>query len=459
MKAAENLAASVGVAPACEALSVSRAAFYRRRGASPGEQAAARPRPVRALSPPERQEVLDVLHAPRFVDLAPAQVYAALLDEGTYLCSVRTMYRILSDKEEVRERRDQLRHPQYQKPELLAERPNQVWSWDITKLLGPVKWTYFYLYVILDIFSRYVVGWMLASRESGDLAQRLIRETLDKQQVAADQLTLHSDRGPSMKSQTVAQLLAILGVTKSHSRPHVSNDNPFSESQFKTLKYRPQFPDRFASYEEALSFCRDFFCWYNQQHYHSGIGMLTPAMVHYGLTEEIRAHRQQVLHAAYAAHPERFVNQPPSPPALPRQVWINPPQHESSPLDGLLETSTGFPSSGQESEPTESRLTHDLQPVRLLRPASFPANLNKDPRHRPNDLVPDPFRQGGERERSDPNRPDHDQPASFSQESQTRQHFFRPQPPHPQLGGEDEKNADQQLPRYTKFELQVSQNR
>ena len=273
----------------------------------------------------ERQTVLQTLHSQRFVDQAPPQVYATLLDERTYLCSIRTLYRILHDAQEVRERRDQLRHPHYQKPELLATAPNQVWSWDITQLLGPAKWTYFYLYVILDIFSRYAVGWLLASRENADLARRLIRETVEKQRVSAGQLVIHSDRGPSMASQTVAQLLAALGVTKSHSRPHVSNDNPFSESQFKTLKYRPEFPDRFGSQQHAHGFCTSFFDWYNDHHYHSGIGLLTPAMLHYGQAPQVLDVRRQTLAKAYAAHPERFVRQPPRPLATPTAVWINPP--------------------------------------------------------------------------------------------------------------------------------------
>jgi len=265
------------------------------------------------------------LHSPRFIDKSPAAVYAALLDEGSYHCSTRTMYRILHDHREVRERRNQLRHPNYKKPELLATGPNQVWSWDITKLLGPAKWTYYYLYTILDIYSRYAVGWMLASRENSDLARRLIRDSIDRQNVESGELIIHSDRGPSMKSHTVAQLLAALGVVKSHSRPHVSNDNPFSESQFKTMKYRPEFPDRFGSQEDGLAFCKPFFQWYNHEHYHSGIGMLTPATVHYGRAEEVLLSRQTTLDAAFAAHPERFVNKPPAPLALPRAVWINPP--------------------------------------------------------------------------------------------------------------------------------------
>jgi putative transposase len=328
MDAAEKLAPQVGTAGACRALGVARATLYRRRhAAEPKAEGRPRREQPRALSQRERQDVLDVLHCDRFVDKAPAAVYATLLDENTYFCSIRTMYRILHNAREVRERRNQLRHPKYKKPELLATGPNQVWSWDITKLLGPAKWTYFYLYVILDIYSRYVTGWMLASRESAHLAKRLIRETIDKQRVQADQLVIHSDRGPSMKSHSVAQLLASLGVTKSHSRPHVSNDNPFSESQFKTLKYRPEFPDRFGSQQDAHGFCRRFFHWYNHEHYHWGIGLLTPAMVHYGQAEEALAARRQVLQAAYAAHPERFVRKPPRPPDLPAAVWINPPAH------------------------------------------------------------------------------------------------------------------------------------
>jgi len=333
MDAVEQLAASVGTAPACEALGVSRATCYRRRRLTPAQcgppAGRQRPRPPRGLSDDERQTVLDTLHSERFADKAPPQVYAALLDQGTYLCSTRTMYRILEDAQEVRERRDQLRHPQYKKPELLATAPNQVWSWDITKLLGPAKWTYFYLYVILDIFSRCVVGWLLAGRESADLARRLIRESVEKQGVSEGQLVIHSDRGPAMVSQTVAQLLATLGVTKSHSRPHVSNDNPFSESQFKTLKYRPEFPDRFGSQQDAHAFCVSFFDWYNNHHYHSGTGLLTPAMVHYGQAQQVLNGRHEVLSAAYAAHPERFVNKPPAPAPLPSAVWINPPGKNS----------------------------------------------------------------------------------------------------------------------------------
>jgi putative transposase len=326
----------VGVEPACEALRVSRATFYRRQAAQRPTATITtlpkHPAPPRTLSAEERHTVLETLNSPQFVDHAPAAVYARLLDEGTYLCSIRTMYRLLDRHDEVRERRNQLQHPQYHKPELLATAPNQVWSWDITKLLGPAKWTYFHLYVVLDIFSRYVVGWLLAHRECSGLARRLIGESCRKQQIDPGQLTIHSDRGPSMKSQTVAQLLATLGVVRSLSRPHVSNDNPFSESQFKTLKYQAGFPDRFESFEAALAFCREFFPWYNDEHYHSGLGLLTPAGVHFGRTPAILAGRQAVLTAAYAQHPERFVRRPPVPAAPPIAVWINPPNREGESL-------------------------------------------------------------------------------------------------------------------------------
>jgi putative transposase len=267
-----------------------------------------------------------VLHEPRFVDLAPAQVYATLLDERRYLCSERTMYRVLAASHEVRERRDQLRHPVYTAPELLATTPNAVWSWDITKLLGPAKWSYFYLYVIVDIFSRYVVGWLIADRESSALAHKLIAETCERQGIEPGHLTLHADRGSSMKSKPVAFLLADLGVTKTHSRPHVSDDNPFSEAQFKTLKYRPDFPERFGCVEDARSHSRDFFAWYNAEHHHSGIALHTPHDVHYGLAAQRTADRRRALLAAFQAHPERFPNGAPQPPRLDGAVWINKPK-------------------------------------------------------------------------------------------------------------------------------------
>ncbi len=270
--------------------------------------------------------MLDALHEQRFVDLAPAEVYATLLDEGRYLCSERTMYRLLAAHQELRERRNQFRHPHYAAPELLARRPNQLWSWDITKLLGPAKWTYFYLYVMLDVFGRYAVGWMIAHCESATLAERFIRETCARQGIERDQLTVHADRGPVMTSKPVALLLADLGVTKTHTRPHVSNDNPFSEAQFKTLKYRPALPERFGSIQDARAHCHVFFEWYNSEHHHAGLGLLTPADVHHGQADQRAAARATVLTAAYAAHPERFSAGRPRPPARPLEVWINPPK-------------------------------------------------------------------------------------------------------------------------------------
>ncbi len=321
----QRAAATVGIRTACRVLGVPRGSYYR----WVDDPVFGPPKPRsggRALTPVERERVLDVLHEPRFVDLAIPQVHAALLDEGTYLCSARTMYRIADQVGESRERRNVRAYPDLVKPELLATRPNELWSWDITKLLGPRKWTYYYLYVILDVFSRYVVGWMVAHRETKLLARKLIEETLRKQNIRPGQLTLHADRGSSMTSKPVAFLCADLGVTKTHSRPHVSDDNPFSEAQFKTLKYRPEFPARFGSIEHARSHCVDFFSWYNDEHRHSGLAMLTPNEVHHGLAAERVAARARVLEAAHALHPERFPNGPPIPPMPPTEVWINQPE-------------------------------------------------------------------------------------------------------------------------------------
>jgi putative transposase len=327
MEAVMTLVPTVGVGPACQALGMARASFYRQAHPAVVSPVNAPSRvSARALDTSERQAILAVLHAPRFQDCSPTEVYATLLDEGVYLASERTFYRLLADQDETHERRDQLVHPTYTKPELLATRPNEVWSWDITKLLGPTKWTYFYLYVILDIFSRYVVGWMIACQEQAVLAERLIAETLAKQEIPAGHLTIHADRGAAMTSKPVAFLLADLGVTKTHSRPHVSNDNPFSEAQFKTLKYRPGFPERFANIEEARCFAQEFFPWYNTVHRHAGIGLFTPESVHYGRASTLHAARATVLNAAYAAHPERFVNHAPVPPPIPTAVYINPPK-------------------------------------------------------------------------------------------------------------------------------------
>ena len=331
MDAVEVLAPDVGTKSACKAFGISRAGLYRRRTINAVPRLVKkRSAPPRALSEPEKQDVLETLHSERFQDMAPHEVYATLLDEERYLCSIRTMYRILEENTEVKERRKQLRHPDYKKPELLATGPNQVWSWDITKLLGPVKWSYFHLYVILDIFSRYVVGWMVAPCESATLAKQLIGETCSKQNIQKEQLTIHADRGSSMKSKPVAFLMADLGITKTHSRPHTSDDNPFSEAQFKTLKYRPDFPDRFGCIEDARQFCRAFFPWYNNEHKHTGINLLSPTDVHHGEAESIIASRQIVLNTAYALHPERFVRKMPVHKPMQQAVWINPPKLATS---------------------------------------------------------------------------------------------------------------------------------
>lgn len=279
MKTCVDFSDEVGVTAACKAFGMPRASFYRQRLCRlPRKRNKLRSRHPRALRRAEREKVLEMMHSEEFVDLAPAQIWAKLLEEGRYLCSPRTMYRILKANGEVKERRNQARRPKYKKPELLAEKPNQVWSWDITKLKGPAKWSYFYLYVIIDIYSRYVVGWLIADRESSVLAKQLIAESYRRQKVQPDELTLHSDRGASMTSKSVALLLADLGATKSHSRPYVSNDNPFSEAQFKTLKYRPDFPSRFGCIEDAKTFCRTFFAWYNNEHRHSGLNLFAPSV-------------------------------------------------------------------------------------------------------------------------------------------------------------------------------------
>ena len=328
---AQQLALEVGVAPACQALGVSRATFYRRqRPVSEHQQP--RPTPARALDRDERKQVLDVLTSQRFIDRSPAEVVATLLDEDQYLCSERTMYRVLAANASVRERRHQREHPSYTKPQLMATGPGQAWSWDITKLLGPKKWTYYYLYVLLDIFSRYVVGWMVAERENSTLAGRLIEETCLKHGVQPQVLTLHSDRGAPMTSKCTAQLLADLGITRSLSRPQVSDDNPFSEAQFKTLKYHPSFPGRFQGIDEAIGYCRTFFPWYNTEHRHGGLSMLTPHAVHYGQAQAMLEKRRQTLQAAWDKHPERFVHGLPKAGALPEAVWINPPTETTGDL-------------------------------------------------------------------------------------------------------------------------------
>lgn len=324
MDAAIQMAPAVGVSAACQIVGVHRSSFYRKARPMFGPKPRPAPHP-RALGEPERTSILEVCHSSRFTDEAPASIVATLLDEGTYLGSERTYYRVLAAHGEVGERRRQLTHPAYAKPELLATSANELWSWDISDLRGPAKWTTFKLYWILDVYSRYAVGWMVAHRESAMLAERLIAETAAKQKIEPGQLTVHADRGSSMRSRPVALLLAELGVTKSHSRPHTSNDNPYSEAGFKTMKYRPNFPARFGSIQDARAFCKDFFDWYNAVHRHSGIAMMTPEQVHYGRSGEVLERRAKVLAAAFNAHPERFVRGMPEPAELPGAVWINPP--------------------------------------------------------------------------------------------------------------------------------------
>lgn len=331
MSAVDDARGVLGIREACGALGLPRASWYRSRARvlleTPGSDDEIGPSKAspRALSEGERALVLDQLNGRRFADMAVPQVHATLLDEGRYLCSPRTMYRILDAAGQVRERRDQLRHPVYAKPELLATAPNQVWSWDITKLKGPAKWNHFHLYVILDIYSRRVVGWMVAARESAVLAKKLIEQTIAKERIERGRLTIHADRGSSMRSKEVAFLLADLGVTKTHGRPHTSNDNPYSEAQFKTLKYRPDFPERFGSLADARAFGARFFDWYNREHRHSGIAMMTPDDVHHGRSDQIADRRADVLADAQRRHPERFVRGAPAPQRKPTDAWINPP--------------------------------------------------------------------------------------------------------------------------------------
>ena len=324
----EETAHKMPVTVACQALEFPRSSLYRSRKPRPKKARQSRPTPPRALSQVEKAKVHEVLNSERFQDQAPHQVYGRLLDEGTYLCSISTMYRLLRQHDQVQERRNQRQHPNNTRPELLTTKPNQLWSWDITKLRGPVNWSYFYLYVILDIFSRYITGWLIAESESAELAKQLIAESCRKQHIGRDQLTLHADRGPAMIAKSMAQLLIDLNVAKSHSRPYTPDDNAFSEAQFKTMKYRPDYPGRFDSLTEARTWVQSFFDWYNNNHRHSSLGLMTPVTVHYGRAKALTAQRQVTLQAAYEHHPERFVKGLPKPPALHTAVWINPPKSD-----------------------------------------------------------------------------------------------------------------------------------
>ena len=328
MSIVTELGEQIGVHRACETLNVARSRVYRAR--QPEREAKPRPTPAHALSEAERATVREVLNSERFMDQPPRQVYATLLDEGTYLCHWRTMYRVLEAYGEVRERRRVRQHPTYKKPELLATAPNQVWSWDITWLRGANKLEKYPLYTVLDIYSRYVVGWMLAEVESSELAKQLIAETARKQGIQADQLTLHADNGAPMVGKPLTQLLTDVGISKSHSRPHTSDDNPFSEAQFKTMKYRPDYPDRFANLDDARQWVRTFFDWYNCQHYHSGLNLMTPASVHYGQADVVQQQRQIVMRAVYEAHPNRFAGGEPVIKGAPSAVYINPPTSEAN---------------------------------------------------------------------------------------------------------------------------------
>lgn len=321
-----ELAVQIPLVAACSALSVIRSTFYRwQKPVADVPKMKPKPSP-RALSAQEQATVLDLLNSERFQDQAPRQVYATLLDDGIYICHWSSMYRLLAENQQVSERRNQLVHPAVVKPQLVARAPNQVWSWDITKLLGPTKHTFYYLYVVLDVYSRLVPGWLLAERESAELATPLVRETCMKQHSSLAQLTLHADRGSAMTAKPLALLLADLGVTQSHSRPRVSNDNPYSEAQFKTMKYRPDYPEFFDSLLAARAWAQCFFQWYNHEHKHSALCLLTPTIVHYGHAEQVLCARHAVMQQAYAAHPERFVKGPPTLPSLPPEVWINRPQ-------------------------------------------------------------------------------------------------------------------------------------
>ncbi len=374
----EEASQRYGVTTACQALAVSRSWYYRQKAAGDQvqENPESRPTPQQALSEAEKAEVRTVLNSERFADESPREVYATLLDEGRYLCHWRTMYRVLAEHEEVRERRNQLQHPQNVKPQLLASRPNELWSWDITLLKGPTRRLFYYLYVILDVYSRFVVGWMVAQGESSELAEILITATCDKQNIRKDQLTLHADRGSAMRAKTLAQLLADLGVTKTHARPYTPDDNPYSEAQFKTMKYRPDYPDRFESLDQARSWARAFFPWYNCEHHHTGLGLMTPAVVHYESVDEVRAKRQRVLDEAYAAHPERFVKGRPIAPKAPDQVWINPPQPTTASDTTPTDTRPGPKTVATTVDPTTS---DNGQHLAVVEGMPWPAGEEKSP--------------------------------------------------------------------------------
>jgi putative transposase len=386
MSTCTELATVTGVAEACRVLGIPRSSLYRLRKPvrellKPARKRANSPR---ALDETERETVRTELNSERFQDQAPREVYATLLDEGVYHCHWRTMYRLLSEQDAVRERCNQLRHPAYSRPELLATAPNQLWSWDITKLSGPVKLTYYYLYVMLDVYSRYVVGWMVAEHESAALAEVLIAAACTRQEIQASQLTIHADRGAAMTAKSVALLMSDLGVTKSHSRPHVADDNPYSEAHFRTLKYAPSYPDRFGALLDARQWSHDILTWYNQEHHHSALALLTPADVHYGRAAEKLAQRQLILQQAYAEHPERFAQGQPLPTQPPGAVWINQPVSPTSlaePERSPILTTAG----------TEDRATLESDPSDAVgeRCSSGQGTLLCPDSHHPSYIVPE----------------------------------------------------------------------
>jgi putative transposase len=353
----------VGASAACRVLGVPHTTYYRhKRPVRVGKITSTQTCrvPGRGLTQDEQQKVISDLNSDRFKDMAPPQVYSTLLDEGVFHCSLSTMYRLLRKRGEINERRRQRTHVPAQRPELLATGPNQVWSWDITKLKGPQRWTYFHLFVVIDVFSRFVVGWCISKKSNAFIAEAMLQDAIIREKVKPGELTIHADNGGEMTSITVAELLTDLGVVKSHSRPHTSNDNPYSESHFKTMKYRPEIPARFESDEEARSIFRDLFHWYNQVHRHSGLAMLTPATVHAGKAQEVTRARAEVLSAAYSAHPERFVNKPPVPNAPPTEVWINPPSTCPEPSrDGSGQTVAHTAAAGQQELPDTDAACHN----------------------------------------------------------------------------------------------------
>ena len=374
IEAAEAQGQIVNVSAACRVLGVPRSTLYRAR--KPRTPPAPRPTSSRAMSQDEKAEVRAKLNSERFCDCAPREVYGTLLDEGIYYCHWRTMYRILEEHDEVRERRDQCRRPAAPKPTLEATGPNQLWSWDITQLKGP-NGVQYYLYVIIDVFSRYVVGWMIAREESAELAEKLISETCAKQGIERDQLTLHADRGSAMRSKTVAQLLIDLGVAKSHSRPYTPTDNAYSEAQFKTLKYRPDYPQEFEGITQAGAWARAFFGWYNGEHRHTGLGLMTPEAVHYGRVESVRQKRQKVLDAAYAAHPERFVGGRPTSPQLPKKVWINQPTKDHDEVSHSAGSATSDIESGTQASTSNLALVCLDESEHLTRSKRVPKEIDK----------------------------------------------------------------------------------